>query len=191
MAAQPARESLLSPDEYLAGEARAEGKHEYVAGIVYAMAGATNVHNTVKGNTFAALHTQLRGKPCRPFDSDTKVRLRLPDQTRFYYPDVQVTCHPNAPGDTFQDRPVVVIEVLSESTRRIDEGEKREGYLTLASLETYLLVDCDRAEVVAFRRAADGFVREVHTGLAAVIQLPAIGATLALAAIYEDVVFAE
>jgi Uma2 family endonuclease len=191
MAAQDAGAPLVSPDDYLAAEAVAEARHEYVAGAVYAMAGGRNQHNTIKGNVFASLHAQLRGKPCRPFDSDTKVRLRLPSQTRFYYPDALVTCQPNPPADTFQDRPSVVVEVLSSSTRRLDEGEKREGYLALPSLDAYLLIESERPAIVCWRRSAAGFTRETYEGLGAEVALAEVGVVLRLADIYEGALVAD
>ena len=115
------------------------------------------------------------------------MRLRLPSELCFYYPDVQVTCHPNPPDDSFQDNPAVVIEVISESTRRVDEGEKRTGYLALPSVEVYLLIESGRAGVIAYRRTATGFDREVFTGLTAVIPLGCIGTELPLAEIYAGV----
>jgi Uma2 family endonuclease len=191
MTALPIRDRLVSPEDYLEGELHSEVKHEYLAGVVHAMTGARNVHNDIAGNAFAALHAQLRGKPCRPYNSDTKVRLRLPAGLRFYYPDAQVTCQPNSSDDTWQDHPVVVVEVLSEVTRRTDEGEKLDGYCALPSLEVYLLVESERALVIAYRRAATGFVCEVFSGLDAVIPLACIGAALPLAEIYERVVFSS
>ena len=187
MTAQLVRDFLLTPEDYLAGELISPVKHEYLTGVVYAMAGARNVHNDIAGNIFASLHTRLRGQPCRPYNSDTKVRLRLPSELCFYYPDVQVTCHPNPPDDSFQDNPAVVIEVISESTRRVDEGEKRTGYLALPSVEVYLLIESGRAGVIAYRRTATGFDREVFTGLTAVIPLGCIGTELPLAEIYAGV----
>lgn len=189
MTAQLARDFLISPEEYLEGELRAEVKHEYLSGVVYAMAGTRNVHGDISTNILGMFHARLRGKPCRPYNSDTKVRLRLAAGLRFYYPDVQVTCQPNPPRDTFQDYPVVIVEVISESTRRTDEGEKLQGYCSLPSAENYLLVESDRALVIGYRRTPDGFVREVHSGLQAIIALPAIEAELPLAEIYERVVF--
>jgi Uma2 family endonuclease len=189
MTAQLVRDLLVSPEEYLEGELHAESRHEYLSGVVYAMAGAQNVHNRIAGNAYAALSSQLRGRRCEPFNSDTKVRLRLPAGIRFYYPDVQVTCHPNPPDDTFQDQPVVVVEVISEATRRTDEGEKLQGYCSLPSLDNYLLVETERALVIGYRRTPDGFIREVHAGLGAVIALPAIETELPLAEIYERIVF--
>jgi Uma2 family endonuclease len=181
------RARLLSPERYLREELSNPSKHEYVGGLVYCCRPDRNQHNEVAGNVFAALHARLRGKPCRPYNSDTKVRIRLPNETRFYYPDVQVTCQPNAASDTFQDHPAVVIEVLSEGTRRTDGGEKRVAYLSLSSLDAYLLVETDSALVVAYRRTDAGFVREVHPGLEAVVPLPTIGAVLPLAELYEGV----
>lgn len=84
--------NLVSVDDYLAGEMVSPIKHEYLGGSVYAMAGGRNVHNMIKANTLAHVYLRLRGKRCRPFDSDTKIRIRLPNQVRFYYPDVSVIC---------------------------------------------------------------------------------------------------
>jgi Uma2 family endonuclease len=187
--------NLVSVKDYLAAELISPIKHEYLGGIVYAMAGARNVHNVIAGNTYAAAHARLRGRPCRPFNSDTKVRIHLPShitpgQTRFYYPDASVVCRPNPPTDSFQDEPAVLFEVLSRRTRRIDEGEKKDAYLTIPSLSVYVLIEQDTAAVVAFRRSGDGFVREVLEGIDAVLPLGEIGIDLPLAEIYETVEFA-
>jgi Uma2 family endonuclease len=183
--------NLVPVDDYLAGEPDSPIKHEYVGGVVYAMAGARNVHNLVASNTLVALGSRLhgRGRPYRAYNSDTKIRIRLPHQVRFYYPDASVICRPNPPDDSFQDEPAVIVEVLSERTRRIDEGEKRDAYLTIPSLSCYLLVEQGAAAVVVFRRTEQGFVREVHRGLDAVIPLGEIDSELPLAEIYEGVEF--
>lgn len=181
--------NLISVADFLAGELISPIKHEYLGGMVYAMAGARNVHNTIAGNTFASLHGRLRGRRCRPFNSDTKIRVRLPAQIRFYYPDVSVVCRPNSPDDSFQDEPAVLVEVLSRKTRRIDEGEKKDAYLTIPSLGVYLMVDPDMPAVVALRRTEHGFVREVYEGLEAVVPLAEIETELPLAEIYEAVEF--
>jgi Uma2 family endonuclease len=181
---------LVSVNEYLAGEETSPVKHEYLGGVVYAMAGARNLHNLIKTNLLVALHVRLRGSGCRPFDSDTKVRIQLPTQIRFYYPDASVVCRPNPLTDSFQDEPVLVVEVLSRKTRRIDEGEKREAYVTIPSLKAYLLVEQETAAVVVFRRGTKGFDREVYSGAEAVIPLPELGIELPLADIYEGAEFA-
>ena len=180
---------LISPEEYLAAELDSPVKHEYVGGVVYAMAGARNVHNRIAGNAFGYLFTRLRGSSCSPYNSDTKVRIRFPTHERFYYPDVMVVCRTNPPNDTFQEQPALIVEVISNKTRRIDEGEKKEAYLTISSLNHYLLIEQESPTVVAYRRTDRGFVREVFSGLDAVVRLPGLKTELPLSEIYEGVEF--
>jgi Uma2 family endonuclease len=187
--------NLVSVKDYLAGELISPIKHEYMDGVVFSMAGFRNLHNLIAGNTLGAVGRRLRGRPCRPFNSATKIRIHmpghvLPGQIRFYYPDASVVCRPNPPTDSFQDEPAVLFEVLSRRTRRIDEGEKKDAYLTIPSLSVYVLIEQDTAAVVAFRRSGDGFVREVLEGIDAVLPLGEIGIDLPLAEIYETVEFA-
>lgn len=181
--------SLISVEDYLAGELESPVKHEYLGGVVYAMAGARNAHNIIATNTLAALHARLRGHPCRPFNSDTKIRVRLPTHWRFYYPDVSVVCRPNPQDDSFQDEPAAIFEVLYNATRRIDGGEKKDAYLTIPSLWAYVLLEQDSAVAVVFRRTEQGFVREVYEGHEATIPLPEIDIDLPLTEIYDGVDF--
>jgi len=184
-----ARWNLISIDDYLAGELVSPIKHEYLGGLVYLKAGERNAHNLIASSCLGALYGRLRGKRWRAYNSDTKIRIRLPHQVRFYYPDVSVICRPNPPGDSFQDVPAVLVEVLSDRTRRIDEGEKKDAYLTIPSLCAYLLVEQETATVVVLRRTDHGFVREVHQGLDAVIPLGEIDIELPLAEVYDGVEF--
>ncbi len=186
MTAAPKLNLILIAD-YLAGELEAPVKHEYLGGVVYAMATARNVHNLFASNTLVALGVRLRGKRCRAYNSDTKIRVRLPNQVRFYYPDVSVVCRPNSQADSFQDEPVVLFEVLSPNSRRVDEGEKKDAYLTIPSLSVYALIESASAAVVVFRRTEQGFVREVYDGLGATVPLPEIEAELPLAEVYDSV----
>jgi Uma2 family endonuclease len=182
--------NLISVEDYLAAESKSPVKHEYLGGVVQAMAGARNAHNLVASNTLGSLHYRLRGRKCRPFNSDTKIRVRLPSQIRFYYPDASVISRPNPPTDVFQDEPAALFEVVSATTRRIDEGEKKDAYLTIPSLSVYGLIEQEVPAVTIFRRTSIGFVREVYQGLEAVIPLPELGIELPLAEIYEAVEFA-
>jgi Uma2 family endonuclease len=179
----------VSVEDYLAGELVSQVKHEYLGGYVYAMAGATNAHNRIASNVLGALHGRLRGKPCQPYNSDAKIRVKLPTHVRFYYPDASVVCDPNSPDESFQDRPVVIVEVLSRGTRRIDEGEKRDACLTIPTLSAYLLIEQDRPAVSVYRRTDQGFVQEAYEVLQAVIPLAEIDTELPLAEIYERVEF--
>lgn len=184
--------NFITVADYLAGEEISDVKHEYLGGTVHAMAGATNQHNKIALNGLASLHGQLRGKPCQPFNSDTKVRIEFPDHIRFYYPDAMVVCHSNPGTDHFQDQPVVVIEVLSDSTRRTDLGEKLDAYLTMPSLQVLLFVEPDFPAVTVHRRQSEGgFALEYHAGLDATIPLPEIDASLPLADLYERVEFSS
>jgi Uma2 family endonuclease len=184
-----AKWNLVSVEEYLAGELRSPIKHEYVGGVVYAMAGARNRHNRIATNTLTELGFRLRGRRCEPFNSDTKVRIRLPTHTRFYYPDASVVCDSNPDDDSYQDDPAVIAEVLSRRTRRTDEVEKKDAYLTIPSLGVYLLIEQEAPLVTVFRRTDAGFIREVFQGLDAVIPLKEIDIELPLAEIYAGVEF--
>ena len=181
--------NLLSVEEYLAAELASPIKHEYVSGVIYAMSGSRNAHNLIATNTLVTLGARLRGKACRPYNSDTKIRLRLPTQVRFYYADVSIVCRPNPQSDSFQDEPAVLFEVISKRTRRVDEGEKKDAYLTIPSLCVYVLVEQETPAVLVFRRTEKGFVREVYEGLDVVLPLGEIGIDLPLAEIYETVEF--
>lgn len=181
--------NLISVEDYLAGELVSPVKHEYLGGVVYAMSGARNAPNLVATNLIVSLGRRLQGRRCRPFNSDTKIRVRLPGQVRFYYPDASVICRQNPPEDSFQDEPAVLCEVLSRSTRRIDDGEKKDAYTMIPSLSVYALVEQDSATVVLHRRTELGFVREVYAGIDAVIPLPEIEIELPLAEIYDGLEF--
>ncbi|WP_425617234.1 Uma2 family endonuclease [Anatilimnocola sp. NA78] len=180
---------LVSVEDYLAGELASPIKHEYLGGVVYAMPGARNAHNVIATNITVAVGSRLRGRKCRPFNSDTKIRVRLPTHLRFYYPDCSVVCRPNPQDDSFQDDPAVIFEVISRSTRRTDEGEKRDAYLTIPSLSAYVIVEQEKAAVVVYRRTDSGFVPEVYEGPAAIIPLAEIETELPLSEMYEGVEF--
>ena len=188
MSSAPHTEPISIPD-YLADEQSAKRKHEYVDGVVYAMVGATNSHNRIATNATISLGEQLRGRPCQVFNSDTKIRVRQSRGTRFYYPDLSVSCRPNPSNDTFQDAPIVIVEVLSGSTRRVDEREKMEAYLSIHSLCVYILVEQSTAAVQLYRRLDSGFAREAYAGFDAIIPLPEINCQLPLVDVYDQVEF--
>ena len=183
------RLARISVEDYLAGELVSSVKHEFVDGIVYAMAGARNQHNRIAVNAIGSLHSQLRGQTCEVFNSDTKVRIRQGHSLKFYYPDASVVCDSNTDEESYQDRPIVIVEVLSKSTRRIDEAEKRDAYLSIPSLAAYLLIELETPDVAVYRHSKSGFAHEEYSGLEAVIALPEIGISLPLAEIYSRVEF--
>jgi Uma2 family endonuclease len=180
---------FISVEDYLAAEEKSEMRNEYVEGWVRAMSGASVRHNQVKFNCGYHLMRQLRGKRCRPFDSDMKLRLRRQGRTRFYYPDLQVICESNAPTEQFQDLPVLIIEVLSPSTRQYDLDEKLNAYLHIATLQYYIILEQHMPCAIVLRRTPQGFLRELYEGVEATIELPSLDCTLALREIYEGVEF--
>ena len=181
------RINTVSVEDYLAGELISPVKHEYLDGVVHAMSGGRNVHNRIAGNIYGTLWGRLHGRRCRPCNSDTKVRIRLPNEVRFYYPDAFIVCHLNPPGNSFEDNPVVIFEVLSRRTRRIDQGEKRHAYLSIPSLSVYALLEQDSPAAVLYRRTGPAFVREDYQGVGAVIPLPEVSIDLPLADVYYGV----
>ncbi len=176
---------LISPEEYLAGEELADQKHEYLSGVVHAMAGGTSRHATLGGNVFAAVKTRLRGKKCRPFNSDMLVRVKRGDDLRFYYPDVSIVCQPNGQLEHFNEHPTVIFEVRSDSTARFDQGEKREAYLGIPSLEAYVLVDDREVAVTVWRRHGERWESEYYTNLSDTIAFASADCELPVAEIYE------
>ena len=176
----------LTPEAYLEGEARSEVRHEYLGGHVYAMAGASETHNVIAGNLFATVRAGLRGGKCKTFINDMKVRVPHRDKVVFYYPDVLVACHPNEVSPYFREFPVLIIEVLSDETEQVDRREKFVSYTSIPSLQTYVLVDQRRRSVEVFRRAGEGWSRELLTDAADTLSLPDLGIEITMDAIYED-----
>ncbi len=180
---------FVSVEDYLAAEELSPFKREYVDGWVRAMTGASVRHNEVTLNCLYRLKQVLRGKMCRPYHSDMKLRVGQQNSTRFYYPDVQVVCKVNAPTDLYQDSPVLIIEVLSPSTRQYDLDEKLGAYLQIASLEYYIVLEQHQPIAIVMRRTTEGFLRETYEGIESTIALPLLGCTLSLGDIYEGVEF--
>jgi Uma2 family endonuclease len=147
--------SYLTPEEYLEMEAASDIKHEYIAGEIYAMAGATDTHVTIALNTAILLRRHLQGSGCRVYIADMKVRIK--SKNRFYYPDVMVTCEPkDRENSTYKQFPRLIVEVLSDSTEAFDRGDKFADYQSLPSLQEYVLINTKKARIECFRRQDDG-----------------------------------
>jgi Uma2 family endonuclease len=174
-------EKTMSLEEFLVWEERQEERYEYDNGVITMMTGSRVAHDLVRGAVFASLFRQLRGKPCRPH---MDVKIVCPSGAA-RYPDVSVDCGPLDNDARRQSQPSVVVEVLSPSTRSVDYLKKSRDYGSVPSIETYLIVDPDEPRVDVLRRV-DGIldVEAQLTERADAIDLPSIGATLALADIY-------
>ena len=142
---------MMTPEAYLAAENDGQVRHEYVDGIVYAMGGASDRHGLVASAIFVPLYSRL-SDPCQVFMVDMKVRIEHEGATKFYYPDVLVSCAEDDRASHFREKPVLIVEVLSPSTDRIDRCEKLASYKTIPSLLEYVLADQDVPRVDVYRR---------------------------------------
>lgn len=175
---------LMTVEDFLHWQRHQEARYELVDGVPVLMAGASTRHDTVLGNIFATLHSQLRGTPCRPGTADVGVRTRVRSLRRA---DVLVYCD-RPSEDTFEATDVrVVVEVLSPSNRGIRWQRKLEEYRAFPGLTHVLLVETDTAAATLLTRTGESWSSEDWDGLDGVITLPAIGATLAMADVYRGV----
>ena len=176
----------FSGEDFLAWEAHQSVKHEFLAGEVFAMAGARDAHVTIAGNVFMLLRAHTRGTPCRTYIADMKLRVAAADA--YFYPDVFVTCDPrDQMSDTWKSHARLVVEVLSESTEGYDRGRKFQNYRLLDSLQEYVVIDPEARTVDVFRRAADR-QWELHPYEGgATAEFVSLGCLAPLELIFEDV----
>ncbi len=146
----------LNPEQYLSQERQSETKNEYFNGEVFAMTGASREHNQIATNIVRVLGNQLLEKPCNVYSSDMKVKIEK--ARKYTYPDVVVACQPECLEDDKQDvllNPVVIIEILSDSTEAYDRGQKFLHYQLLDSLTAYLLISQNTHRLEMFVRQKD------------------------------------
>lgn len=175
----------LAPEAYLAMERAAEVKHEYWHGESFAMAGASRRHNVLVGNLVRVLGNALLERPCEVYPSDMRVASAARDV--FTYPDVTVVCGPPTFTDDANDtllNPLVIVEVLSDSTEAYDRGKKFEHYRRVASLRHYVLVAQDRPLVELYTRQGDGTWMLSEHRMGDVATLTAAGCELPVAEVY-------
>ncbi|WP_022951709.1 Uma2 family endonuclease [Leucothrix mucor] len=173
----------ISVADYLSGERESEVKHEFVEGQVFAMAGASLWHNLITGNLYGLLWNELRGQPCFPVGGDMLLKTQ---ENRYRYPDLQIICDSDTSDDEHvRESPILIVEVLSRSTRRADKTEKRAEYLDLPSVQEYVLIEQDVAEIEVQRRRLDWRSEYYYPGQE--ITFESIKATLAVEEIYQRV----
>lgn len=191
MSAIPKRK--LTPEEYLEMERKAEYKSEYFDGEIFAMAGAKRNHTKIVGNLCGLLWQHLKGKDCEFHPND--MRVFVPKTGLYTYPDLVVVC-----GEPkFQDKvfdtllnPILIIEVLSDTTETYDRGKKFQHYRSIESLQEYVLVSQDEARIEKYVKQGDGFwILSEAVGLDAKIKLDAIDCELALSEVFDKVNFSD
>ncbi len=186
MSSQPV--TRVTPEEYLERERVAESKSEYIFGEVVAMAGGTVRHSLIASNVQFALTSRLLGGPCMVFNADLRVCVRWGDLIA--YPDVTVLCERPEYVDEKQDtltNPALVVEVLSESTKRFDRGEKSRLYRMLPSLQEYLLVDQTPVDIEHWRRLPNGNWELATIREESVMLHLSIGCELPVAEVYRNI----
>ena len=172
----------ISEQEYLDGELLSEVKHEFIDGAVYAMAGASADHGRIAGNLFAAFlrHLQEGKSPCEPFLADMKVKAGK----KFFYPDVLISCEQEE-DDYYRNAPLLIVEVVSQSTRKKDNTLKRLSYQNIPSMEEYVLIEQNFVDVEMCRRS--NHWRPEHYYLGDEVHFASIDLTLPVEDIYARV----
>ena len=184
--ANPALVEPFSAADYLRWEAEQPDKHEFVAGEVFAMGGASRRHVTVSLNLASALDDALAGSPCRAYMADMKVETAR--DSAYFYPDVLATCDPaDHQADQVMTSPCLVAEVLSPSTAAYDRGDKFAAYRGIPSLREYVLIDPDQKRVELYRRGEDGLwvLRDIQPGEP--LTLASVGAEVAWERLFRNV----
>lgn len=173
--------------EYLELESAAIEKYEYYRGEIFAMSGALLPHNIVAGNTFSFLHQKLKGKSCRPLNSD--MRIHIEKNTLFTYPDISVVC---GKAETWNNdnfnllNPTIIIEVLSKTTKNYDRGDKFKLYRDIPTLKEYILIDPESINVEAFRlNEKNHWELEEYKTIDVALDIPTLQLSIPLTEIYE------
>jgi Uma2 family endonuclease len=177
-----------SAEEYLATENDGTWRHEFVNGAIYAMAGASERHNLIRGCLFATLYGRIP-QGCRVFDAEMKLHIKDNADERYYYPDVFVSGDPADRDPYSRSTAVLVVEVLSPSTERIDRSEKFEAYKRVPALKEYGLLSQDAMELELFRRRTDWqreFYQRDNT-----VTFESVGITVNVSQLYRDIQFED
>ncbi len=180
-------DSKISEEEYLEGEFASDVRHEYIDGYVYAMAGASINHNRIAKNISRELDNSLikKGSPCESFLSDIKVR-ESDKTTKFFYPDVLVTCDSDDnESENYVNSPVIIVEVLSQSTRKYDLTTKKLYYFNIPTLQEYVVIEQDICQIIVFKKSEHW--EATHYFLGDEITFESINVTVSVENIYYQV----
>ncbi len=183
----PKLKTKISVEDYLEGEKISPVRHEFVEGEVYAMAGTSDNHSRIAGNTFVALSIHLRDSPCEPFAGETKVQVT---RNVYYYPDVLVSCEENPENPYFRNAPILIIEVTSPSTAHIDRREKLLFYQQMPSVQEYVVIDQHKINIELHRRQPNGtWITYYFDASDDEVEFQSVGLTLPITEIYRRVRF--
>ena len=183
----------LTVEDYLKFERKSEIKHEFFDGEIFAMSGAKRNHNKISTNLNGLVWQHLKGKNCENYSSD--MRVFLPSTGLYTYPDLVIVCgEPQFQDDVFDTllNPVLLIEVLSDSTESYDRGKKFQHYRSIETLQEYVLVSQTEARIEKYVRHGDGFwLLSEAVGLDSEIEFASIDCRVALSEVYDKINFDE
>jgi Uma2 family endonuclease len=180
--------NFITPDEYLTGEQLRSIRHEYIAGQVFAVAGASEKHSRISLNLAFHLRAATRGTQCGVFINDMKVHIAT--REIFYYPDVILTCDADDREPFYKTTPCFIAEVLSPSTELTDRREKLANYRALPSLRYYLLISQEQQMVELYQRSdADQWHYSYYENTGELyLECPPVQLHFMVDDLYEDVV---
>ena len=190
---EPIPKTKLTPEEYLKFERKSEERHEYFNGEIFAMSGAKRNHNKITTNLNGLVWQHLKGKNCENYSSD--MRVFVPETGLYTYSDLVVVCgEPEFKDNVFDTllNPILLIEVLSDSTEGYDRGKKFQHYRSVESLQEYVLVAQDEARIEKYVKRGDRFgLLSEAVGLDAEIEFASIECRIALREVYEKIEFSD
>lgn len=177
----------ISEDAYFALEKQTDTRHEFIDGHVYAMVGGSFNHGTLTGNIAGEIRNHLKGKPCRVFSEAIKVKTPAVSgaDSRYFYPDVVVDCTIEKADGNMLTTPVLIVEVLSDSTHKFDETLKFQIYATIPTLQEYILVEQNVAKIEIQRRCNNWAIEKYFLG--DTVTFETLGLTLTVEDIYDRV----
>jgi len=187
----PKLKTKISVEDYIEGEKISQIKHEYIAGEVYAMAGASDKHYRISINIVKKLDSHLENSEGEAFMAEMKLKV---NEDTFYYPDVFVACDKPAKSAYQREEPILIIEVTSPSTRQIDRREKLRAYQQMASVQEYVIIEQDKVHIELHRRQTDGrwITYFYNTGdFDEQIEFESVGLSTNLEEIYSRIKFEE
>jgi Uma2 family endonuclease len=197
----PSRDAPMTPNEFIAWEAKQDSKYEYIFGKVHAMTGGSIPHNDIAVNLGTDLKNLLRGSGCKVSIADAKLQT---SGSAYFYPDVMVTCDERDRTAIDAIRyPCLVVEVLSPSTGFRDRSTKLHHYRHIETLQEYVLIDSERMFVEIYRRYDQNkweyivyLAEEITEGIAKnpneiEITLPSVNYSCSLALLYENVILSK
>ncbi|MEH2328913.1 Uma2 family endonuclease [Nostoc sp.] len=188
MIAIPQQPLKMTVEEYLEWELQQDVRYEYANGEVFALTSGTIPHNDIALNLYRALYPHLRSRGCRVNVSDVKMQLTA--QSRYYYPDVIVSCNPeDLNARKYIQHPKLIVEVFSPGTSAKDRGEKFTYYLTIPSLQEYILIDSEKISVERYCRGEGRMWLYYPYTAGDMVTLSSIEFECSIELLYEGVVF--